>query len=400
MTTRQRNKIILGLIILIIVGVFIFGLWPRNRRAPGPLRVWLIQSEHDRLAANDPLFTILDRETGVDIEIKFLPAYRIVDYLLDDSPDLFGRVDVVEVPLSEVHKVWDKVMALDELIIESESYVSDPYGLMSAGYFESSLRFLPFRVRWQAMIYNAEDLPEPPRDWRKFLAWMKDNPFEMCFKGLDTDDLTSELLIYLWSYGAGPLDLDSPEAEQAFDNILRMAEYTNVDSSIMNSESALDAQLDYEIGIHINWSTQMNDLVREGMAPIPMRSAPIPQGPNGSFTSIDGGFMAIPHQAPHPKEGLGMILYLMSAKVQAKLLNEYGWMPVTPQSWDSVTNVRRQAFNGFLQMARNTKIPPTQVHDPRVSKLLRETFRDIVFEEIPVQQTLRKNANQIQDQLE
>jgi trehalose transport system substrate-binding protein len=284
---------------------------------------------------------------------------------------------------------------LDEMIASAGYQIPQDSAIFYAGFFERTIRFLPFRLRVQALIYNADEFPEPPKNWDSLYQWAYNHPGRLALKGRRSPDLTFELLAWLWGFGGDPLQLNSRNSVKAMSALAELNLLLHPNSRIFDSENILEAQIKGDIGAHLNWSTAMIELIDRGVAPLPMRSAPIPEGPQGNFSPFDGSYLAIPQQAPHPDEALAMIMHLQSDNTQAKLLTEYGYIPVTPMAWTKVSPVRSQAFEGFMAMANRTKIPPDSIFDPRISIILQDAFQAVVFEEKPLEPTLQKAAEEM-----
>jgi ABC-type glycerol-3-phosphate transport system substrate-binding protein len=115
----------------------------------------------------------------------------------------------------------------------------------------------------------------------------------------------------------------------------------------------------------------------EGLAPEPIRSAPLPRGPAGRATVLGGGYVGIPRNAPHPAAARALLRHLLAADVQARLGRELGWF--SPRD-DVPLPVDDGVLGGFTAMRDVVRPRPERADYPALSRAWQQAFRAVVFE--------------------
>jgi ABC-type glycerol-3-phosphate transport system substrate-binding protein len=126
-------------------------------------------------------------------------------------------------------------------------------------------------------------------------------------------------------------------------------------SEVFREMSVLEAQARGEVWIHFNWPFAMGYLAGKGLAPKVDLSAPIPAGPDGTFTVLGGGYLAIPRSAPHPEIARGFLRYLLTASVQDRLSRQLGWYGSVPPQ---VGSDEAHLYSGFTAIRDNVRARP------------------------------------------
>ena len=84
---------------------------------------------------------------------------------------------------------------------------------LRAGRIEGQ-RFLPYRLSWQALIYDAEALARPPETWAELLEVARAHPGQIGLKGARYEGLTCDVLPFVWQAGGDGAELDDAGAER------------------------------------------------------------------------------------------------------------------------------------------------------------------------------------------
>lgn len=286
-----------------------------------------------------------------------------------------GTLDLVELDIYSLAAAAADVAPFDETALADELRVLAP-AAVRAGQL-NGLRFLPHRLTWQALLYNHAVLGEAPRTWDELLAVARAHPGRIGMKGALYEGLTCDVLPFVWAAGGDAQRFDDPGARAAFRLFAELAPALNPQSATFREASIAEAMARGEIVLHFNWPFAMALYSSQGLAPQPIRSAPLPAGPTGRATVLGGGYLAIPRGAPHPEAALALARYLLSAPAQTQLHDRLGWFSARR---DVATGGDIGLLDGFAAMRDAVRARP-EIHDyPLLSRLWQEAFRAVVFE--------------------
>ena len=239
------------------------------------------------------------------------------------------------------------------------------------------LRFLPHRVAWQALIYNHAVLGSPPETWADVLSVARAHPHQIGLKGALYEGLTCDVLPFVWAAGGSGDVLDDPGALSAFRFFAELAPYLHPQSQTFKEATIAEAMARGEIVLHLNWPFAMSLYASQGLAPDPIRSAPLPRGPNGRATVLGGGYIAVPRSAPHRTEAIRLARYLIGHDAQERLGRELGWFSARR---DIAVARNGDLLAGFAAMRDDVKPRPERADYPRLSRAWQQAFRAVVFE--------------------
>ena len=296
-----------------------------------------------------------------------------------------GTLDLVELDVYSLAAAADHVAVLDEAELAPELGALDPH-VLAAGRIRG-LRFLPHRVTWQALIYNHAVLGQPPATWAELLDVAHAHPGQIAVKGALYEGLTCDLLPFVWAAGGSGETLADPGARAAFEFFAALAPYLHPQSATFKEPTIAEAMARGEIVLHLNWPFVMSLYASQGLAPEPIRSAPLPVGPHGRATVLGGGYLAVPRNAPHPAAALALARHLLGSDAQLRFTRELGWfsarrdLPPEPAG-DGV-------LAGFAAMRSEVRARPERADYERLSRRWQRAFRAVVFEHADPAATLR-----------
>src|SRR5690606_25876034 len=150
------------------------------------------------------------------------------------------------------------------------------------------------------------------------------HPGKVGFKAARYEGLTCDVLPFVWAAGGDGARFDDRGARDAFALFAALAPYVNPQSAGFREATIVEAMARGELVLHLNWPFAAAVLASQGMAPDPVRTAPLPAGPAGRATVLGGGYLAIPRNAPHPEAALRLLRRLLSRDVQARLGRDVG----------------------------------------------------------------------------
>lgn len=286
-----------------------------------------------------------------------------------------GTLDLVELDVHSLALAAADVRVLDTAAIAGVVAALEP-ATVRAGSIHGQ-RFLPHRVTWQAMLYDHAALGAPPATWDELLAVARAHPGKIGFKGAHYEGLTCDVLPFVWAAGGDGAHFDDRGAHAAFALFAELAPYVSPQSAGFREATIVEAMARGELVLHLNWPFAVAALASQGMAPDPIRAAPLPSGPDGRATVLGGGYLAIPRNAPHPDAALRLLLHLLSRDVQQRLGRDVGWFSArrdVPPAADGAL------LQGFAAMRADARPRPERADYPRLSRAWQEAFRAVVFD--------------------
>jgi ABC-type glycerol-3-phosphate transport system substrate-binding protein len=286
-----------------------------------------------------------------------------------------GTLDLVELDIYSLAAAAGDVAPLDTEALAAELDALVP-AAVQAGRIDG-LRFLPHRLSWQALIYNHAVLGAAPRTWDELLAVARAHPGRIGIKGALYEGLTCDVLPFVWAAGGRADAFDDPGAQAAFRFFAALAPALNPQSATFREAGIAEAMARGEIVLHLNWPFAMSLFAGQGLAPDPIRSAPLPRGPAGTATVLGGGYLAIPRGSPHAEPAVRLAQYLLSRPAQALLHERLGWFSARR---DVGVAGGDTLLAGFVGLRADVRPRPELRDYPFLSRLWQETFRAVAFE--------------------
>jgi len=299
-----------------------------------------------------------------------------------------GTLDLVELDVYSLAAAARDVAVLDR----PEPALADALdpAALAAGDVDG-LRFLPHRVTWQALIYDHAALGRPPTTWPELVAVARAHPGRIGFKGSLYEGLTCDVLPFVWAAGGRGDVLDDAGALAAFRLFAELAPYLHPDSATWKEPTIAEAMARREVVLELNWPFAMSLYASQGLAPDPVRSAPLPAGPAGRATVLGGGYLGIPRYAPHPDGARALVRHLLGRDAQSRLARELGWFSARRD----VGVGSSPLFEGFAAMKDDVRPRPARTDYAELSRLWQRAFRAVVFEHADPEATLRAAAREL-----
>lgn len=354
------------------------------RPRPVTLAIALLPSE---LPAYRAVLAGFEAETGVRVQVVPQQYAEIRRALAAEAAGGGGALDLVELDVYSLAAAAPFVASLREDAFGAELGALEPSAL-AAGRIDG-LRFLPHRVSWQALLYDSETLPAPPRTWDELLAVARAHPGAVGLKGAAYEGLTCDLLPFVWAAGGSGADLDDAGAHAAFAFLAKLAPHLHPQSAVFKEATIAEAMARGELVLHFNWPFAMRLYASQGLAPGRIRSAPLPAGPAGRATVLGGGYVGIPANAPHREEALRLLRHLLSRPAQAHLARELGWFSARS---DVPPGDSGGLFAGFLAGRADARPRPERSDYLALSRSWQNAFRAVAFEGADPDAALRAAA--------
>jgi ABC-type glycerol-3-phosphate transport system substrate-binding protein len=345
------------------------------------MAISLLPSEREGYARILQNFT---DSTGIAIELVAQQYQQIREALRAEASAGSGQLDIVELDVYFLFDVSGYMYPLDSLmgsLTELRGAVGDEAWHVGIGRDSGEgTVFVPHRLNWQAMIYDAVRLPEPPRTWDDLRSLARLRPASIGFKGARYEGLSCDFFPFLWQAGGDPLNPESPAALEALALLADLREGVHPNSIAFKENSILQAQEHEEILLHFNWPFVVPLLRERGLLPERIQTAPLPQGPQGSATVLGGGYLGIPKTSTKPEQASRVLEFVTSELTQRRLARELGWFPARLQAWDALDSDAREAARGFIEMKDMVRARPLVAGYEAVSKAWQLAVSRVLFE--------------------
>ncbi len=327
------------------------------------------------------ILNVFTERTGIRVNLVAQQYEQIREVLAAQSAAGEGDLDLIEI---DVHMLWqvspsvvtlkDRVKGLDSLSKEVTGEV------WNAGSPRGELKFLPHRLNWQALVYDAERLNRPPATWNDLLNLGRRMPGAIGLKGARYEGMVCDLFPFLWQAGADPLHPESPDALVALKFLEELAPLLNRSTRTFKENTILQAEEHREIVLHMNWPFVVPLLREKGLLPQRFKTAPLPSGPRGRATVLGGAYLAIPKTSAHAREASELLEFLVSSEAQRMLVRNLGWFPIRDEDLSVLSDEENTIYEGFLVMRNHVRSRPAVPYYNELSNLWQEAFARILYE--------------------
>lgn len=314
-------------------------------------------------------------ETGERVHLVAQQYPEIRRALAAEAAGGGGALDLVELDVYSLALSAGDVAALDEAGLAPLFEALEPAALR-AGRFDG-VRFLPYRLSWQALVYDASVLDRPPATWDELLAVARAHSGRIGLKGARYEGLTCDVLPFVWAAGGSGTDFAEPGAHAAFELFEALAPHLHPHAATFKEATIAEAMARGELVLHLNWPFAMRLYASQGLAPERIRSAPLPAGPAGRATVLGGGYLGVPANAPHRDAAVRLLAHLLSEPVQARLARELGWFSARRDV--PVVADGGSLLAGYAASRSFARPRPERRDYPALSRLWQESFRAVAF---------------------
>jgi ABC-type glycerol-3-phosphate transport system substrate-binding protein len=364
---------------LLLCCAVVFGFGCRPTAAKGPslnlaLAVFPEEARQYRQFAAE-----FERHSGIHLRLIAQGYVDILHALEAEAGAGRGALDLVELDLAMLGEARPDVSALDDVVTPAARTLFPPAAWQAAS-SGGHIMFVPHRLMWQAMIYNRVEVPNPPATWAQLADFVKAHPGKFAIKGALYEGAVCDVMPFVWAAGGSEQHPQAPGSIAALDFLSSLAPELNPMSAVFREMSVLEAQARGQVWLHFNWPFAMSYLSGKGLAPQVDLSAPIPAGPDGSFTVLGGGYLGIPRSAPNPQAARAFVRYLLTASAQRRLSRELGWYGSVPPA---AGTLEARLYQGFTAMRDHVRARPTIPGYTALSNDWQRTIHEVLFDQAP-----------------
>ena len=321
-----------------------------------------------------------ERRSGLRLNLIAQSYIDILRALEAEAGAGRGQLDLVELDLAMLGEARQHVIAVDEVVTPSARSLF-PQAAWQAATSNNRIFFIPHRLIWQAMIYNRVEVPTPPATWKELSAFVQGPSRQARAQGRSVRRRGLRCdAVCVGGRRKRDRTLPRPGSMTALEYLGALAPGLNSLSPVFREMSVLEAQARGQVWLHFNWPFAISYLAGKGLAPQIDLSAPNPAGPDGTFSVLGGGYLAIPRSAPHPQAAREFIRYLLTATAQTRLSHELGWygsIPPPPGSEEA------RLYAGFSTMRDHVRARPTIVGYTELSNRWQRVIHEVLFDKTP-----------------
>jgi trehalose transport system substrate-binding protein len=273
--------------------------------------------------------------------------------------------------------------------------------------FDETLYFLPYRPNVQINYYNTgafeEYELEPPRTWEELLDVARTFQEEEGIGRIAVQGSPEggggpvgvTVTEFIWQAGGDPLELNSPEAIEAFTFLQELAPYLSPQTATAKFDTMNTYMANDSIYLGRNWPFGVNVIVQEAGRD-DIHSYSNWGGPAGPISVLGGEVSAIPNGSPNRDAALVFARYLMSRDVQETLTRELAWPAVREDAYGVVEEWQQPYFDAIREAMENTMARPNVTYWGAVQGIMADAWARIVENGEDIETVL----NDAQEQLE
>ncbi|AGB41494.1 ABC-type sugar transport system, periplasmic component [Halobacteroides halobius DSM 5150] len=278
--------------------------------------------------------------------------------------------------------------------------------LIKVGEFNGKLYFMPYRPNVEIAFYNQKKFEKyglkPPENWDELLKVAKTFKKKegigrvIGIKGGLASDTTVHLFDYIRSAGGNPLVLNDEGSIKAFKFLKKLKPYLSPDFKRATWDTTNKFLATESVYLGRNWPFGVNIIVKKYNKD-EIKAYHGWSGPVKESHVLGGSVLAIPKGAPHEELAVKFIKYLMSKKVQKQLVTKLAWPSSRTDAYGEVPKWQKPYFEAVKEAMKYAEPRPNVPYWATVSRALNSAFKEIVLNDAPVEETLDKYHQVIQN---
>ncbi len=364
-------------------------------------------AEQERAVFDNIILPDFQEKTGIEVEFLQIEAADLVRQL-----DAQVQADAVEIDLIAIDNNSLAPLVANGLVedlSEFEDMIPDETieALLPVLYFEDTLYFLPYRPNVQINYYNTGKFEEfgldVPRTWEELLEvaqtfFDEEGVGRVAVQGSPDPGggpVGVTVTEFIWQAGGDPLELNSPEAVEAFEYLQQLNEYMNPQTATARFDTMNTYLANDSVYLGSNWPFGINVIVEDGNRD-DIHSYGGWAGPAGEARVLGGEVSGIPTGSPNRDAAILFAEYLMSRETQELLTRELAWPSVRGDAYDAVEGWQQPYFESVLEAMESAQARPNVVYWGEVQRIMADAWSEIVAGGADAQETL----DRYQDQLE
>ena len=350
-----------------------------------------------------PIVSEFTNRTGIAVEVELYGGKwdELSEKLKNEVESGKGTADVVTIDDFAVTKNREYVYDLTGDVEAWNEWDALYDAKKQSGVFDGRIYFIPWRADCLTMYVNIEKLKEhnlkPPETIDELIDTArvlheKEGTGRVGLKAKKYEGLTCEIAVFINAYGGDYMTFNSESNVRAFESLRKLSNYLHPESKNYDEGSIPDAISGEDIYINFNWPYQLSVLEKNNMSE-KIKAFPTPRGPVSRGTTTGGGFLAVSAASQNKAEAWEFIKFISSKRGQGMQLQTTGWLPVRDDAWDYLKEVEPAKYTNLMpyrETLRYGLTRPPVIEYPKLTELWQDAFREIVWENKTVNETLDK----------
>ena len=363
-------------------------------------------AEAERAVFDDVLLPDFEEKTGISVEFLQIEAADVIRQLEAQVQAGSVEIDLLAIDNNSLAPLvaGDLVEDLSEFedLIPEETIDA----LLPVLRFDDTLYFLPYRPNVQINYFNTGAFEEyglePPQTWEELMQvgqtfQEEEGIGRIALQGSPEGGggpVAVTVTEFIWQAGGDPLQINSPEAIEAFTFLQELSPYLSPQTATAKFDTMNTYMANDSIYLGRNWPFGVNVIVEEAGRD-DIHSYSNWAGPAGPVSVLGGEVSAIPNGSPNRDAAMVFARYLMSKETQETLTRELAWPAVREDAYGVVEEWQQPYFESIRQSMENAQARPNVVYWGAVQGIMADAWARIVENGEDVETVLNEAQEQI-----
>lgn len=385
-----------------------------RQEAPGvlsprqKLTIAINLTEEERLFFGQHIFPEFEKQHRISVrELRIDPGH-LVEKLEASRASDSSEIDLFALDSMETAIITGKGLALDLSGYEGQIPEEVPRNMIEFCKLDGKLMFMPFRPDVQIMYYNYDAFSSyglaAPQRWGYLLELaqkFKESEGEgrVLLKASGGDPTAIQIYEFILQADGDPYAFDDIGCIQTFRFLQKLWQYTSKESLEAGRDATNDIFAKQEVYLAQNWSS---NIIALNSRELPFRFMTFSglEGPAGEHHVIGGEVFGIPGASKNAGSALRFIEYIQSKKVQEVLVSELGWPSMREDAYEQTVadSYMRAHYVSIKKALKRGVFRKSVTWWPAYAKYINEAFREIVVGGAPVEETLTKYKEKLEDE--
>lgn len=379
--------------------------WPRDYEGT-TIRWSTSLAESEREVFDNILLPDFEEKTGIKVDFLQIEAADVVRQL--EAQVQAGRVEIDLIAIDNNSLAPLVANNLVEDLSDFEDMIPEETidALLPVLRFDDTLYFLPYRPNVQINYWNTgafeEAGLEPPTTWEELLEVARafheaEGIGRVALQGSAEGGggpVGVTVTEFIWQAGGDPLQINSPEAIEAFTFLQELSPYLSPQTPTAKFDTMNTYMANDSIYLGRNWPFGVNVIVEEAGRD-DIHAYANWAGPSGPIAVLGGEVSAIPNGSPNRDAALLFARYLMSREVQETLTRELAWPAVREDAYGVVEEWQQPYFDAIREAMENTMARPNVTYWGAVQGIMADAWASIVENGEDVETVLNAAQEQI-----
>lgn len=393
------------IIAVILLIFFIFCGCEQSARSK-TLTVTMSLGEEEWRVMRADIFPAFEKEHNISIRSLQIEASQLPTKLEALRAAGKRQIDVFAQDNMELAQLINKGLSLDLSAYASRIPQHVLSNLVESCKFNGKLMFMPFRPNVQIVYYNKNAFEqnnlEPPRTWDELLAVAKrlkqeEGTGRVLLKAFGGNPTATQVYEFILQAGGDPYSFNDAGCVAAFGFLQKLWPEVCEESLRAKWDSTNEILARQEAYLAQNWPFGIVVLVGQYKLDF-IATYSGWQGPAGEKHVIGGDVFGVAKDCSNTARALDFIQYMQSKPVQEILAQKLGWPSIRTDAYASVPDWQKPHYASIAQALSHGVFRRNVAWWPAYAKYVSEAFRRIVVDQQPVEETLAKYKEKLEQE--